>query len=272
MDESLSKEASEDLSNFEWLRRVYPFSDHDWHNEIVIRMYDLPNFEFYKKRSEYSRATINPKDIKGIEYAWAYNSYNQITWKQLLNMLRRFDWVRRNKTTYKDLVDHALNDYKEARTVYKIGSEYITTTGQHRLALCKFLDIEEIEVDVIEYDFQQEKFNQHCLQKSFLASLKDEGFIDENEYAKALTLDSHFLAVRIAGVFFMIENHILKAFWNHYQKSRITWYTNLYDSINSYLFGSIDNYTNNDLRKEDDILRYKRFFRDLKRKKIRSKT
>lgn len=85
----------------------------------------LENFK--KRESGYYDDYINPAHIVGIEYAYAYNCFNAITWFDLINGLKRFDRIRRNMSSYEELLDHVHNDYNETKTGAKYGNQYITS-------------------------------------------------------------------------------------------------------------------------------------------------
>lgn len=148
------------MSNFDWLNTIYPIEYENWHNDNVIRVNQIENYEFYDKRIKNTyKGYINPSDIKGIQYLDSYNHRDDITWKQLLNKLKRFDDIREKSGSYDLLLDHVHSEYRDPKIISKYGNTLITTSGQHRLALAKFLNISSVEVTINEYDIDAKKYS-----------------------------------------------------------------------------------------------------------------
>ncbi len=104
------------MDNFKWLDLVCDVQHADWHNDIVIRSDQLEKYRYFNGR-KYYRGYIDPESIVGIDYAWAYNAIQKITWAGLLNRLKRFDTIKRGFNSRQRIIEHALNDYSEPRTV-----------------------------------------------------------------------------------------------------------------------------------------------------------
>lgn len=114
------------MDNFNWLKEIANINEKHWHQDNVIRYWDIPNHEFYDKEKRYT-AFIKPTDIKGIDYAYAYNCFNDITWLDLINRLKRFRDVRTKNASREELIDHVHNDYNEnpSPLQYKIGDQFV---------------------------------------------------------------------------------------------------------------------------------------------------
>lgn len=134
-----------------WLKSIYPeFEDKDFFYENVYRPSDLKYFDFFNFHKEY-KGNINPQNIVGIRYAWAYNFMYDINWYQLFTSLHRLDSVIKDFKSKKDIINHIHHNYEEEKYVLKYGDNYFTTGGQHRLCLAKFLNLESVHVNIKEY-------------------------------------------------------------------------------------------------------------------------
>lgn len=134
-----------------WLKSIYPeFEDKDLFYENVYRPSDLKYFDFFIFHKEY-KGNINPQNIVGIRYAWAYNFIYEINWYQLFTSLHRLDSVIKNFKSKNDIINHVHYNYEEEKYVLKYGDHYFTTGGQHRLCLAKFLNLESVYVNIKEY-------------------------------------------------------------------------------------------------------------------------
>lgn len=167
------------MDNFNWLKEIANINEKHWHQDNVIRYWDIPNHEFYDKEKRYT-AYIKPPDIKGIDYAYAYNCSSDITWLEILNRLKRFKDVRTKNSSREELINHAHNDYNENKAVMKYGETLITITGQHRLALAKFLEIPSIQVYVAEKVFNHERYSRFLKRQEHVNCFKRLGFLDDN--------------------------------------------------------------------------------------------
>lgn len=145
------------LSRIDWIKEIYPdFVESEWMHEAVISQADIKLFFLYETdRFEYEDY-INPRDIIGIFYAFAYNWFSDISWTELLNSLKRFDWIRDNFSSYQE-VEHHIHNNKETKLVEKYGDQLITIRGQHRLCLAKFFRIEKVKVHIIEFKINEKK-------------------------------------------------------------------------------------------------------------------
>lgn len=248
-------------SNLDWLKKRYPIRPKKWHTEKVLRINEIENYRFYSRNSTKTyRGIISPLDIKGIQYAYAYNDGTDITWIDLLNNLKRFKDIRHSNMTHEELIEHAQSDYNESRTVSKFGSLYFTTTGQHRMALCKFLDLEKVTVQINEYTFDQEKFNAYQARKKFVKQLLDRGLISEELLESEIMSFEHGISLNIRGVFIMMGDQIFDGLINLYDglstnKVLITFESLIYGKPSTF---------NNDVRSQSDLLQFKYFLRKCK--------
>ncbi|MCD4665860.1 MAG: hypothetical protein K8R68_11375 [Bacteroidales bacterium] len=146
-----------DTSNYQWLKDVAGIESKSWHNDHVMHVGEIENSEYYIWGKRYNMV-IDPKLIKGIIYSYGYNDNRTITWIKLLESLKRFDYVRKNFTTKSLLIDHVHNDYNQPKSLRKYGDIYFTTSGQHRMALAKFLEVPEVKVEIIEYKYDPDSY------------------------------------------------------------------------------------------------------------------
>lgn len=139
------------------------FKNQTWHNDKVYHPSEIiysPFFEIAKQYTDF----IDPKNICGIEYAWQYNcpsfkSENyEYYWLNLLHDLKRLDRVIDNFTTKETLLQHIHNNIDE-KVVKKYGNHLFTISGQHRLCISKFIEIEAVEVFIIEYKLNKKLFS-----------------------------------------------------------------------------------------------------------------
>lgn len=205
------------MTNFDWLNTITPIQHKEWHNEQVIRIWDIENYEFYDKEKGYT-TQINPKQIKGIDYAYAYNCNSDITWKELLNQLKRFRDIRNNFSSIEELIEHAHNDYNESKAVMKYGDTLITITGQHRMALAKFLEIPSIKTYVIEHIFNHERYAKYLARKKYVEIFKKYGLLDERTKVDYLNCIEPWIFVYIHENLCCIEEPILDGFIDFFER------------------------------------------------------
>ncbi|MCR6642477.1 MAG: hypothetical protein NVV82_26680 [Sporocytophaga sp.] len=247
------------MDNFEWLSSIEPIGAQDWHSDLVVRYTDINNYEFYKKGKIYYKGRINTADIKGIEYAYNYNHDSDITWKQLLNSLKRFEDIRINQSNYSGLVNHIKNDYDEPKTVLKFGPIYITTQGQHRLALAKFLNL-DVEVNIIEYEFDYDLFFQFNKRKNFLNVLFTNGLISKEDMDVNLMNRGNYLSVKLFGEYIPIDSSMFNAFLEAYYKLNTNKFNLFLDKL-LFLKGDLKNFK---IDKQADVNYFKPYLRRLK--------
>lgn len=193
------------MTNFEWLSSINPMPPSDWHNDSVIRISDIANYQFYNKDEKYYRAVIDPQAIKGISYGYAYNCFSDISWLELLNSLKRFSYVQFKFSSFEDIVEHIHNDYNEPKTVFKYGDILITACGQHRMALAKFLKIPAVEVNVVDYKFDFDSFHKYQIRKRNIEFLQNANLLNELYKLTHQNYDDRFISVKIFGKYFSLD-------------------------------------------------------------------
>lgn len=207
------------MDNFEWLNNIYPLENKPWYKDVVIRKDQVENFNSYESYIEYT-GKVNPQLIKGIEYADAYYYYSEITWKELLNNLKRFGEIRQNHSTYSSLVDH-IHRYHENdpnKLLFKYGETYITGSGQHRMALAKFLEVPEVEVKVIEFKFSHEKYNKYLIYKRQIKELVENGLLEREENSFLNNNHFSFPPLSVAGKTVFVSEDLMDVFLKRYME------------------------------------------------------
>lgn len=253
----------DDKNNYEWLSELCDIQSQEWYSNKVLRPSDIKHYKFYKSEAKSYRCFINPSDIVGIEYAYSYNCFNEINWLDLINNLKRFERIRRNINTHNGLLEHSLNDYNENKTVAKYGNQYITIAGQHRLALCKFLGVKSVEVDVLEYPFNCVAYINYLRWKSFLDFLLNEKLIITDVYNQALNSDSKHTSICIKEKYFRINSDCFNAFINCYKSLSINKFSIFLSLLNQLIFGKLSTH-NNSIETNKDIHNIKNFLRLIK--------
>lgn len=248
-------------NNLQWLNERYPIKPKKWHTEQVLRIHEVEHFRFYSHNPTKSyKDVIDPMDIKGIQYAYAYNDGCNITWVDLLNSLKRFKDIRQSNMYHRELVEHAQNDYNEPRTVSKYGSLYFTTTGQHRMVLCKFLDLKEVEVNINEYTFNNDKFNTYKIRKRFIEQLMERNLITEELSDSNLLTYKKGVRLNIHSVFMMIEDKVFDRFINLYDNLSTNKILMAFESL---IYGRPSTF-NNEISNYSDLAKFKHYLRKSK--------
>ncbi|ASE62110.1 hypothetical protein CEQ15_11705 [Chryseobacterium indologenes] len=207
-----------DEQRIEWLRSLHPeFDNQNWHDEIVVHFSHITNFDFFRSAGTF-REKIDPSKICGIDYSYGYNCvmYKPKDWRYywlpFFTDLRRLDRVIENFHTKEKVIDH-IHFAKEAKTVVQYGDHYFTIGGQHRLCLAKFLEVPEVEVDVIKYVLDRDHFIREMRFRKAIPKLKELGFIS-SDYEEDINYD--FCIFEFAGDFVSIKkkyaNYILKRY------------------------------------------------------------
>lgn len=168
----------------DWIKLHNPnYPNQHWHSDIVYRPDEILHKEFfYRKRTV--KKKINPANICGIEYAYSYNcpAYKAkdwtYHWDDLLRDLKRLDWVIDNLVDLDQIIDH-IHFNEEEKTVEQYGDHFFTTGGQHRLCLAKYLELDEVEVNVEEYIFDRERFQREKRFERYIPKFIEEGFLGQ---------------------------------------------------------------------------------------------
>jgi hypothetical protein len=204
------------MTNLAWLQSITPVSNEQWHDELVIRVSNIEHHQFYSKVEKQYRAVINPADIKGISYAYSYNCFNDITWLELLNSLKRFDYIQRKFSSAEEIIEHVHNDYNETKTLFKFGEILITACGQHRMALAKFLKLPAVEVHIVEYPLDFDALQRYLLRKQNIEFLKTSKLVSDSYEVTRQNFDDRFISIRILGEYFSLDTECMDDLITHY--------------------------------------------------------
>lgn len=150
----------ESLTNFAWLQEICQgkVASQIWHNNRVLRLNEIVQSHTF--RTEFSVGCINPDQIIGIDYGFGYNFSSDISWIELLNSLHRFHKIRRNLYSYNALIEHIHSQtLGDEKCVYQIEDKYVTFSGQHRMCLAMFLEVECVKVNIHKQIFLQEELS-----------------------------------------------------------------------------------------------------------------
>jgi len=166
----------------QWLKTINPaLCKQTWHNDYVYHPSHL-KYEKLLQENGMSRKKINPAKICGIEYGYAYNCplYQGeapfLHWIDFYTRLKNLDWIIEKLKTKKNVIDH-IHHNKEEKTVLQYGDHYFTNGGQHRLCLAKFLELEEVEVNVINHRLDRESFLREARFEKLIPALIDRNFL-----------------------------------------------------------------------------------------------
>ena len=174
-----------------WIKSFLPnYDKQKWHSNKVYHPSEIRHLKFFKLHKNYT-AFINPKDIKGIEYSYAYNcptSNNNVDWKYMLHWLKRLDSVIDDFNNKGSLIKHIHND-TDRKVVLKYGGNYFTISGQHRLCIAKYLEIEKVEVFVQEFKLDKDLFIREKTIEKFYHKLIDLKLVTKDEYQPNLNSD-----------------------------------------------------------------------------------
>lgn len=173
-----------DEERIQGLQSLNPgFKNQTWHDDIVFHPTQIIYTEFFNQ-GKAVKEKIDPSKICGIEYFDHYNSpmYKPMDWSykwlQFYVDLKRLDWVIDNFRTKEKVIDHIHNN-KESKAVFQYGDHYFTIGGQHRLFLAKFLELEEVEVTVIKYKLDRERFKREMKFQEYIPILLDHKFLSD---------------------------------------------------------------------------------------------
>ena len=214
----------------QWLRSIYPaYVQQTWHNTPVYHPSHIKHLPYFT-RAKTTTERICPKKICGIQYAYHYNcpAYKpkdwRLLWIEFFRSLKRLDWVIDNFNDLDSVINH-IHTNKEQKWVMRYGDHYFTRGGQHRLCLAKFLDVEQVEVDVVHFELNKEAFRREMRFLRYLPVLekldliyKDYTTTPEREFFYLETRDNHFvrkeLVEPIIRRYRELEKYPYKAFRN----------------------------------------------------------
>lgn len=207
--------------NFEeresWIKTFQPnYEEQKWHTDKVYHPSEIDNIDFFTPYRNYD-SLINPKQIIGIDYAYGYNcpSYGKkdIDWKYMLKWLKRLDRVIDNFKDKESLIEHIHKD-RDPKSVLKYGNHYFTTSGQHRLCLAKYLEVEQVKVYVTEYKLDKSLFTREKYLEKYYHKLVDYGFL-KGEYKKELKND--LIHINISDKTILIHKSLIKYIVHRYE-------------------------------------------------------
>lgn len=202
-----------------WLKSIYPeFEDKESFYENVYRPEDLKYYDFFNRKKQY-KEYINPENIVGIRYAWAYNSHFKINWHQLLRELHRLKHVIENFKSKEEVINHIHHNYSEQKYVLKYGNHYFTIGGQHRLCLAKFLNLKSVEVNVTEYELDKSRLVQFKKLKTAIKRLSKYGLVWDysfEEMAEASKYEYMYLGRFKTSI--RIKINLLSQFIDYYEQ------------------------------------------------------
>ena len=129
-------------TSLEWLRQVSGLliEDEEWHYHYV------PNLDCELVHGRLGEGTlvemqVDPKDIVGLSYGFAYNGK---VWIEHLRDLKRPSSIIHLNHTLDDLkrfIDKSLlEDSFDRIMLRQVGTKFIITNGQHRACIAKFIN------------------------------------------------------------------------------------------------------------------------------------
>ena len=240
-------------NRIDWIKKIHPnFKEEKWFHDKVISPNEIELFEFYEEDCSYEDY-INPNKIIGISYAFEYNSFSDITWIELLNSLKRLDRVIDNFKTYDDVKNH-IHYNKEYKYVSKYGDYFITTAGQHRLCLSKFLNLEKVKTKIVEHKLNNSRLKFYNILKENIEFFKSLGFYYETdkeliEYTK----NNNYLFIYFDNFKLRINSKILEYFIEYYKNLKSNFFNTKYAKFKRTL--ELNNWINVD--SIDELKKYK---------------
>ena len=154
--------------------------------------------------------------------------------------MRRLKRVINNFKTKEDIINHIHYKYggAESKYVWKFGKHYFTTSGQHRLCLAKFLNIESVEVYVTTFKLNKERLVRYKKIKAFANNLYKYHFIHriKDEELREDSVNKDFY-IFISNKLVIINIDLIPEFIKYYESFRI--YKSVYKIqifINDFLY------------------------------------
>lgn len=208
-----------------WLKSIYPeFEDKESFYDNVYKPTDLIYHDFFIESKSY-RGYINPENIVGIEYSFAYNFKDKINWHELFIRLKRFKDIQKF-TSKTELINHIHHDYAktdhegQAKEILKYGNNYFTTSGQHRLCLAKFLNIEGVEINKIrEFKLDKSRLVRFKKLKIAIEKLSKYGLIYEHDFENLEEASKYeYITISRFKNYFRIKIDLLLKFTDYYEQ------------------------------------------------------
>ncbi|MDP8176602.1 hypothetical protein QJU83_03500 [Pasteurella skyensis] len=222
------------MKRIDWIKKIYPdFKEKKWIYDNVISPKDIELKDFYIQSSSYEDF-INPKQIVGISYAYQYNDFNKINWLDLLNQLKRLDWVINTFKTHQDIEYHIHNN-PEPKCVAKYGEKYITCQGQHRLCLSKFLNITKVKVNIIEYKLDKKQLKFFNLLQKNKTLLNTFGLNIESHQTLLKYSREQYLFLYIQNFILKVNIEILEDFVEFYTSIKINFFNKQYALLKTFM-------------------------------------
>lgn len=186
-----------------WMKSIEPnYNNQIWHGDQVYHPTQIKHYKFFKRIKIYDEY-INPKKIHGLEYAYAYNCPSCgdriIDWKDMLHWLKRLDRVIDNFKTKEELIRH-IHKNEDPKAVYKYGNHFFTISGQHRLCLAKYIELDQIKVNIHEYKLDKELFIREKNVEKHINTLKKYSFLRQ-DYINDIDLDFLLLNINNNSIF-----------------------------------------------------------------------
>ncbi|WP_289200833.1 hypothetical protein [Phocaeicola sartorii] len=125
--------------------------DTDWYSDKVIWYGGELEKEFWHVNTV--TKLINPNKIIGSTHLLSCS--NQISWLNYLESLPRMNSFL--KMDLNQLINFITCGKENHKTCIEINNKYFITSGNHRLTLAKFLNIESVNMEVLIYKHKNEK-------------------------------------------------------------------------------------------------------------------
>ncbi|RLJ75103.1 hypothetical protein [Pedobacter alluvionis] len=203
----------------DWLASIHPgYENQTFISEDVAHPSHILHSRFFTEK-EVMIEYISPKKICGLEYAWGYNcpAYKSKEWRmkwiEMIHSLRRLDRVIDNFKTKSEIIAHIHGD-EDPKVVMQYGDHYFTTSGQHRLCLAKFLEVDQVQVSVRKYVFNRNLFCREMRLKRFMPKLIEYRFL--SKFYKE-NLDHDFIGLNTQKDITYIKKEYIKFLIHRYE-------------------------------------------------------
>ncbi|MBV7441574.1 hypothetical protein KRX57_09075 [Weeksellaceae bacterium TAE3-ERU29] len=216
-----------------WIKLFQPnYKNQKWHKEKVYHPNDIKHLKYFKLYKIYDDY-INPKNIIGIKYGYGYNENKEIDWLYMLQNLRRLHRVIDNFKDKKSLIEH-IHRNKDEKSVLKYGNYYFTTSGQHRLCIAKYLELEKVKVSVTEYRLDKELFIREKKVSKIYHKLFEYGLVGLREYEEEIKCN--FLTLKLKDKYFSICKELVNPLLDKYENINSGIYKAIPNIIKSFFY------------------------------------
>ncbi len=252
------------LDREDWLASIHPgYKNQIFISEDVAHPSHIIHARFFTEKeivSEY----ISPKKICGLEYAWGYNcpAYRSKEWRmkwiEMIHSLKRLDRVIDNFKTRSEIIAHIHED-EDPKVVMQYGDHYFTISGQHRLCLAKFLEVDQVKVSVHKYVFNRKLFLREMKLQRFIPQLIAYGLLSKL-YKE--NLDHGFIGLNTQNDITYIKKEHIEFLINRYEQLISNPLKGIKNEVKVFFSSEKSSLINNDheLYKLDRILRKQIFF------------